>query len=124
MSKGDTMKTQMQLSCRKSPVLFLMIWALSAISTTTARAANDDHAVFCRRLDEIFAKGYPQRLEKYFCSLGTHSDLGFRWAGTSAGLATGLRIEKEMRDMGLHNVHREAVPVDVFVLDALGQKIK
>ena len=69
---------------------------------------------FEKAADELFAQRYPQKLEEYFCSLGTNPALGFRGAGTSAEIAAGRRIEQEMTAMGLSNVRREPVPVDVF----------
>lgn len=69
---------------------------------------------FDQAIDELFAAGYPQALETYFCSLGTNPELGFRWAGTSAERAVGDRVAAEMKAMGLANVRLEPVPVDVF----------
>jgi hypothetical protein len=89
-------------------VLFLMIpW-------TSCAKAPDSAARFDRAVDRLFARGYPQGLETYFCSLGTNPDLGFRWAGTTAERAVGERVAAEMRAMGLENVRLEPVPVDVF----------
>jgi Iap family predicted aminopeptidase len=76
--------------------------------------APDSGKAFDQAVEELFAKGFPQALETYFCSLGTNPDLGFRWAGTSAERATGERVAAEMRAMGLTNVRLEPVPVDVF----------
>jgi len=98
-------------------VVFLVLLLSSPLwakQEQTRQGELIDHVAFCKALDELFAQGYPQQLESYFCSLGTNSELGFRWAGTTAEHATGIRIEKEMREMGLSNVRREPVPVDVF----------
>jgi len=88
--------------------LFLLIPSLAWSKTP------DSAAVFDQALEKLFAQGFPQALETYFCSLGTNSDLGFRWAGTSAERAVGERVAAEMRAMGLTNVRLEPVPVDVF----------
>ncbi|MCJ7642987.1 MAG: M28 family peptidase [Candidatus Aminicenantes bacterium] len=88
--------------------LFLSI-VLSAPAEDTAGTAAFDKAI-----DKLFAEGYPQGLVTYFCSLGTNTDLGFRWAGTPAERAVGDRVAAEMRAMGLSNVRLEPVPVDVF----------
>lgn len=94
--------------------LLLFPCFLWATEDSSKAGANQADSTFDEALDELFAKGYPQQLESYFCSLGTNPDLGFRWAGTTAEHATGIRIEEEMRKMGLRNVRREPVPVDVF----------
>ncbi len=69
---------------------------------------------FDRAIDALFAQGYPQALESYFCSLGTDPELGFRWAGTSAERAVSDRVAAEMKAMRLAGVRLEPVPVDVF----------
>ncbi|MFC1792801.1 M28 family peptidase [Planctomycetota bacterium] len=95
-------------------ILLLLILSVWANEDRVKQKTSHDHATFCNAVDELFTKGYPKELENYFCTLGTNPELGFRWAGTTAEHATGIRIEKEMREMGLSNVRREAVPVDVF----------
>jgi Iap family predicted aminopeptidase len=67
---------------------------------------------FDKALSDLFSQGYPQKLEEYFCSLGTNPDLGFRMGGTSAEHETSERVEIEMKEMGLSRVRREPVPVD------------
>jgi Iap family predicted aminopeptidase len=95
---------------RPSPFLVpLLLAALLAPACSPAGRPSFDQAV-----DKLFAQGYPQALEAYFCSLGTNPALGFRWAGTSAERAVGDRVAAEMRAMGLSNVRLEPVPVDVF----------
>ena len=69
---------------------------------------------FDRAIDALFAQGYPQALEGFFCSLGTDPELGFRWAGTSAERAVSGRVAAEMKAMRLAGVRLEPVPVDVF----------
>ncbi|MCX6570508.1 MAG: M28 family peptidase [Candidatus Aminicenantes bacterium] len=95
---------------RSSPFLVpLLLTALLAPACSPAGRPSFDQAV-----DKLFAQGYPQALEAYFCSLGTSPALGFRWAGTSAERAVGDRVAAEMKAMGLSNVRLEPVPVDVF----------
>jgi len=69
---------------------------------------------FTAELRQIYRSNYPKELSEYFCSLGTNPTLGFRWAGTSAEVKTGLRIEQELKSCGLSNVRREPVPADVI----------
>jgi Iap family predicted aminopeptidase len=95
---------------RSSPFLAPLLLA-ALLAPACSRA---DHPSFDQAVDRLFAQGYPQALEAYFCSLGTNPALGFRWAGTSAELAVGDRVAAEMRAMGLSNVRLEPVPVDVF----------
>jgi len=102
----------MRILCRPVPRLLLPL-VLLALGLSCSRAP-DRAAAFDRAVDTLFAEGFPQTLEAYFCSLGTNPDLGFRWAGTSAERAVGERVAAEMRAMGLSNVRLEPVPVDVF----------
>jgi hypothetical protein len=94
------------------PFLLSVPFLLTLILTPACAPA--DNPPFDRAVDKLFAQGYPQALEAYFCSLGTNAVLGFRWAGTSAERAVGDRVAAEMRAMGLSNVRLEPVPVDVF----------
>jgi hypothetical protein len=86
-----------------------LIALLGILASGCARPRSFDQAV-----DKLFAEGYPQSLETFFCSLGTDPELGFRWAGTTAERAVSDRVAAEMRSMGLQNVRLEPVPVDVF----------
>jgi aminopeptidase YwaD len=90
------------------PILGILLLALAFPVVAGAMPSYD------RAVDQVIASKWPQRLEDYFTSLGTNPDLGFRWAGTSAERAVGIRVAREMRAMGLVRVHREAVPEDVF----------
>lgn len=88
-----------------------LLWAKensSEVKTKHADVAVD------QALGKLFAQGFPQKLGRYFCSLGTNPELGFRWAGTTAEHASAMRVQEEMRKMGLSKVRREPVPVDVF----------
>ena len=95
---------------RPSPFFALLL--LAALLAPACSPA--DRPSFDQVVDKLFAQGYPQALEAYFCSLGTNPALGFRWAGTSAERAVGDRVAAEMRTMGLSHVRLEPVPVDVF----------
>jgi hypothetical protein len=94
------------MSPRRAAILAAL---LSILAFGCSRPKSFDQAV-----DALFAKGYPQDLETFFCSLGTDPELGFRWAGTSAERAVSDRVAEEMRSMGLANVRLEPVPIDVF----------
>ena len=96
------------LATRFVLLLFLLVPSLSC-SKAPDRTVRFDQAV-----DALFAEGFPQKLETYFCSLGTNPELGFRWAGTSAEHAVSERVAAEMRAVGLSSVRLEPVPVDVF----------
>ncbi len=87
----------------------LPVVLLAALACGPAGPPSFDQAI-----DALFAKGYPQGLESYFCSLGTDAELGFRWAGTSAERAVSDRVAAEMKAMGLAEVRLEPVPIDVF----------
>jgi len=87
----------------------LSLWAFAGPACRPAGRTSFDGSV-----DALFAEGYPQELETYFCSLGTNPELGFRWAGTSAERAVSDRVAEEMKAMGLRDVRLEPVPVDVF----------
>jgi Iap family predicted aminopeptidase len=97
---------------RPAPHLLLSLFLL--IPLMSCSKAPDGTVKFDQAVERLFAQGFPQTLETYFCSLGTNPDLGFRWAGTSAERAVGERVAAEMRGMGLSNVRLEPVPVDVF----------
>ena len=101
-------------ACRGFLILLLLISPVWTKEDRTKQKISHDHDIFCKAIDALFTNRYPQQLEEYFCSLGTNPELGFRWAGTSAENAMGFRVAKEMREMGLSNVRREPVPVDVF----------
>ena len=102
------MKRRFVLSPFLLSFLFLPTLILAPACSPAGRPSFD------QAVDKLFAQGYPQALEAYFCSLGTNPALGFRWAGTSAERAVGDRVASEMRAMGLSNVRLEPVPVDVF----------
>lgn len=69
---------------------------------------------FEQAIDRLFAENFPQKLETYFCTLGSNPDLGFRLAGSEAEHATSERVAAEMRAMGLKSFRLEPVPVDAY----------
>ena len=91
--------------------------ALPIVLLTALACGRARHPSFDQAIDALFAQGYPQALESYFCSLGTNPELGFRWAGTSAERAVSDRVAAEMKTMGLAGVRLEPVPVDVFAFE-------
>ena len=97
---------------RRLAFLFIPVLLLLVLAPVTQAKSNP--AKFDRAVDRLFSQGSPQALEKYFVSLGTNPDLGFRWAGTSAEEAAAWRTYKEFKKAGLRGVKLERVPVDVF----------
>ncbi len=95
-------------------IRFIHIWLLISLMVSNVALSEDKSTAVCDAIDELFTREYPQKLLEDLCSFGTNPDLGFRWAGTSAEIAAGRRIQQEMTAMGLSNVRREPVPVDVF----------
>jgi hypothetical protein len=70
---------------------------------------------FGQAIDRLFARGYPQAVDHHLYRLpGTNPALGFRWAGTAPDNASARYLARQMRAIGLKNVHLERVPVDVF----------
>jgi hypothetical protein len=102
------------MSVRDPRVPRFVLLILSAILLAGPACRRAGPPSFDQAVDALFAQGYPQALESYFCSLGTDPELGFRWAGTSAERAVSDRVAAEMKAMGLTDVRLEPVPVDVF----------
>lgn len=92
----------------------LALWALPVLLLCGPSCARPGRGSFDEAVDRLFAAGFPQGLESFFCSLGTDPASGFRWAGTTAERAVSDRVAAEMRAAGLANVRLEPVPVDVF----------
>lgn len=84
--------------------LLLLLFPTSALATPT----------FDQAVDKLLAKGYPQFIEEYLCSLGTNPDQGQRWGGSSADDEAARFIAKQMNAIGLKNVRLEPVPIDEF----------
>lgn len=95
---------------RRLLFLLAVLCVVLALAPAAALAATS----FDKSVDRLLARGYPQRIENYLCSLGTNPDLGFRWAGTSADNAAARYLARKLRAMGLKKVRLERVPVDVF----------
>jgi Iap family predicted aminopeptidase len=107
----------MEVTMNRSPKLLpLVMLAMSLVSC----GGRDETIAYDKAIDKLFAEGYPQELVKFFCSLGTNPDLGFRWAGTTAERAVGDRVAAEMRAIGLSNVRLEPFPVDAFEFEKAG----
>jgi len=83
-------------------VLLLMLPSAALASPTY------DEAV-----DTLVQNGYPQRITDHICSLGT-SPMGFRFGGSFADNQAARYIARQMRKIGLENVHLERVPADVY----------
>ncbi len=83
-------------------VLLLMLPSAALASPTY------DEAV-----DTLVQNGYPQRLTDHICSLGT-SPMGFRFGGSYSDNQAARYIARQMRKIGLENVHLERVPADVY----------
>ena len=91
----------------------LVLLLLPAVAQATPVTA------FNKSLDRVFAHDYPQAVDRHLSAMpGTNPSLGFSLAGTSADTARALYLAQQMRDIGLRNVHLEAVPVDVFSFES------
>ena len=64
-------------------------------------------------VDQLFATGYPQALERYLTTFGT-SPVGMRFAGSSADDAAARYIAEQLEACGFVNVRLEPVPIDVL----------
>ena len=94
---------------RVVPALFVLAVLLLLPAAAQARPSFD------KAIDQLFARGYPQAVDHYLYTMpGTNRALGFRWAGTAPDNASARYLARQMRAMGLKNVHLERVPVDVF----------
>lgn len=102
------------MSARRRPPHRRVRWLLPVALLAALACGRAGRGSFDDAVDRVFAAGFPQELETYFCAQGTNPDLGFRWAGTPAERAVSERVAAEMTAMGLANVRLEPVPVDVF----------
>jgi N-acetylated-alpha-linked acidic dipeptidase len=105
---------------RRLALLVLPVLVLLLLLPVAAVGSPNATQNFDRSVDRLYSQGFPQGLERYFVSLGTNPDLGFRWAGTSAERAVAMRTLKELKAAGLRGVKLEAVPVDVFDFKSAG----
>lgn len=102
------------MSARRSRTHQWDRWALPIALLAALACGRAGRVSFDQAIDGLFAKGFPQGLEAFFCAQGTNPELGFRWAGTTAERAVSERVAAEMMEMGLARVRLEPVPVDVF----------
>ena len=68
---------------------------------------------FDEAVDTLVQNGYPQRITDHICGLGT-SRMGFRFGGSFSDNQAARYIARQMRKIGLKNVHLERVPADVY----------
>jgi Peptidase family M28 len=88
-------------------LLVLLLLPTAALATPTT--------AFNKSLNKVFAQGYPQAVDRHLSAMaGTNPQLGFSLAGTRPDNLKALYLAQQLRDLGLRNVHLEAVPVDVF----------
>lgn len=91
------------------PLCLLLLLLLPAAALAAPKPTFD------KAIDQLFAQGYPQGIDTRLISMpGTNPQWGFYWAGTCADNARAVYLAKEMRAIGLTNVHLDPVPVDVF----------
>ena len=94
----------------KRALLLLVASCLVLLALPVAALATP---TFDQAVDTLVQEGYPQRLTDHICGLGT-SPMGFRFGGSFSDNQAARSIAKEMRRIGLVNVHLERVPADVF----------
>ena len=95
----------------KRSVLLVLVVGLVLLALAGPAVAKPS---FDKAMDQVFASGYPQGVVERLSSFGTNPDLGFRWGGTTADDAAARYLAKQMKAVGLSNVHLEAVPMDEF----------
>ena len=86
-----------------------------AVALLLPAGALAKQPTFGQAVDALFARGYPQSIDHHLYRMpGTNPKLGFSWAGTGADNARARYLARQMRAIGLKDVHLERVPVDVF----------
>ena len=109
---------------KKRFVVLILTVACVVLAAPTASFARMSRPTFDRAIDQLFARGYPQRLDNHLADMpGTNPQLGFFQAGTSSDNARARYIARQMRLMGLKNVHLERVPVDAFSFKSASVKV-
>ncbi len=89
-----------------------------------ASYAQASRPTFDRAIDQLFARGYPQKVNSHLADMpGTNPQLGFFIGGTWSDNARARYIASQMRAMGLKNVHLERVPLDVFTFKSASVKV-
>src|SRR5512140_1925638 len=79
-------RTDIPLARRKGPAMSVLHLhpgrlarrALPLALLAAVACGRAGRPAFDQAIDGLFAAGYPQALESYFCSLGTDPELGFR----------------------------------------------
>ncbi len=75
-----------------------------------------------RAVDILLQRGFPQRVERYICSLGD-SPLGFRTGGSRADFQCSLYLASQMQLAGLRNVHLEPITMDAWEFRGASVKV-
>jgi hypothetical protein len=93
----------------------LLVFAVLMLLCAPAAADARSRPSFDKAIDGLIAQGWPQRVNEHLAYMpGTNPQLGFYLAGSWSDNARARYIAKQMRAMGLKNVHLEAVPIDAF----------
>ena len=102
---------------RLLPLLLIATLLLLAVPVA-AQAISYDRAV-----DKLVRSGYPQKVTRTICKMGTSKTLGFRWAGSSADNSAARYIAAQMKLIGLRGVALEKVPLDVWDFRSASVKV-
>ena len=95
----------------RSLLTLVCVVMLLLLAPAAAVALTFDEAV-----DQLFAEGYPQRLETAINGFKS-VPLGFRWTGSDADDQAAQFIADEMKAAGLVDVKLEPVPVDEWTIE-------
>ncbi len=95
----------------RSLLILVCVVMLLLLAPAAALALTFDQAV-----DQLFAEGYPQRLETTINGFKS-VPLGFRWTGSDADDQAAQFIADEMKAAGLVDVKLEPVPVDEWTIE-------
>ena len=105
---------------RRLPLLVLAIAVLLLLMPGAALATP----TFDKAIDRLFSQGYPQRIDSHLAAMpGTNPQLGFFLTGTWSDNARAVYIARQMRAIGLTNVHLEPIPVDAFTFKSASVKV-
>ena len=106
---------------KRVPLFFLAAALLLLLLPATVLAATP---TFSQAIDHLYAQGYPQAVDSHLANMpGTNPQLGFFQAGTWSDNARAAYIARQMRAIGLTNVHLEPVPVDAFSFISASVKV-
>ena len=107
---------------RKASVIVAVACLLLLLTAGVAQAAP--RPTYDQAIDQLFADGYPQAVDNHLADMpGTNPKLGFFMGGTWSDNARAAYIAKQMKAMGLTNVHLEPVPLDVFTFKSASVKV-